>query len=263
MRRAVSAGEDAHLMLSVENLTKYYKTVLAVQDLSFAVAPGEIVGLLGPNGAGKTTVLRSIAGIVQPSGGRIVVNGWDLAQNETAAKQALAFVPEVPNPFDLLTVWEHLEFVARAYGALDGFAPRAEALLHRFDLAEKRDEMVLTLSKGMKQKLAIACGVVHTPMVLLLDEPLIGIDPRGQREVKALLHEARAAGRALVISTHVLATAEELCDRIVIMNRGQKSAEGNVQALHERARMGSDASLEDVFLHLTEERGEDGTAGLA
>lgn len=243
-------------LLAVEHLTKFYKTVRAVHDLSFAVPPASILGLLGPNGAGKTTVLRSIAGIVQPTSGRIEIAGADLATHEIEAKRALGFVPEVPNPYDLLTVWEHLEFIARAYDSLAGFEDRANSLLQRFELSEKRGELVLTLSKGMKQKLTIACAFVHEPEVILLDEPIIGIDPKGQREVKALLHEAKAAGRSILISTHILSTAEELCDRIIILNKGEHLASGTLAELHERAVAGDDESLEDIFLRLTDPVGE-------
>lgn len=237
--------------LAVEHLTKRYRQLLAVDDVSFEVAGGSIVGLLGPNGAGKTTILRSIAGIVQPSGGRIVIAGVDLGRDEVAAKRHLGFVPEVPNPYDLLTVAEHLEFVARAYGRRDT-APVAAELMQRLGLEEKRNELVLTLSKGMRQKLVIACAAVHEPPVMMLDEPIVGIDPRGQREIKALLREFRDAGRAVLISTHLLNTAEELCDRILILNRGRIVAGGTLAEIRERARVG-DETLEDIFLGLTEE----------
>lgn len=240
-------------LLQVAGLTKYYHDFLAVDDLSFGVPAGSIVGLLGPNGAGKTTVLRSIAGIVQPSAGRITIGGHDLAVDDVAAKRALGFVPEVPNPYDLLTVWEHLEFVARVYDRHDGFADRAEALLGRLNLREKRRELVLSLSKGMKQKLTIACALVHDPPLLMLDEPIIGIDPQGQREVKSLLREAREAGHGILISTHLLATAEELCDHVLILNRGRMVAEGTVPEIHARAGSEAGRTLEDLFLDLTAE----------
>ena len=240
-------------LLRVDGLTKYYQELLAVDALSFEVAPGSIVGLLGPNGAGKTTVLRSVAGIVQPSAGSIAIAGHDLATDEVAAKRSLGFVPEVPNPYDLLTVWEHLEFVARVYDKLDGFAERAEALLRRLNLGEKRKELVLSLSKGMKQKLTIACAMVHDPPLLMLDEPIIGIDPKGQREVKALLGEVRAEGRGVLISTHILGTAEELCDHVLILNRGRTVDEGTLAEIHARAGSAEGRTLEDLFLALTDE----------
>jgi ABC-2 type transport system ATP-binding protein len=249
-------------LLTVTNLLKYYKRTLAVDNLSLQVSDGEIVGLLGPNGAGKTTILRCVTGIVQPSGGKIDIDGFDLETNEEEIKRRIAFVPEVPTPYEMLTVWEHLRFTAMAYQTLDNFEERAEMLLTRFDLSEKRNDLVLSLSKGMKQKMAIACAFVHDASVILLDEPLIGIDPRGVHELKNMIAEAKATGKAILISTHMLDTAERLCDRIIIIKRGVIVAEGNLQELHEGAKMGTDASLEDVFLTLTEEAGSIETSPL-
>jgi ABC-2 type transport system ATP-binding protein len=237
-------------MLQIERLTKTYGSLTAVWDLSFTVRPGEIVGLLGPNGAGKTTTLRCVASILQPTSGRISIGGHDLAKETEAAKRALAYVPEVPNPYEMLTVLEHLRFVAAAYGTEDEL-PRAEPLLQRLDLWEKRNDLAASLSKGMRQKLACACAFLHRPQVLCLDEPLIGLDPKGSRELKNLLVEARAEGKAILVSTHMLDTAERLCDRVIIMHRGQVLAEGTVTELHGRSMLGEDATLEDVFLRLT------------
>ena len=241
-------------MLTVTNLTKYYRRTLAVDDVSISVGDGEIVGLLGPNGAGKTTVLRCITGIVQMTDGRVEVDGLDLRTSEEDVKRRVAFVPEVPTPYEMLTVWEHLRFIAMAYQTMDGFEARAETLMRRFELHNRRDDLVLSLSKGMKQKLAIACAFIHDARVFLFDEPLIGIDPRGARELKDMIAVARGEGRSILISTHMLDTAERLCDRIVILQRGRIIAEGTLAALHERASMGDDASLEDVFLSLTTEK---------
>ena len=250
-------------MLIVENLVKAYRETVAVQGLSFVVEGGEIVGLLGPNGAGKTTVLRSICGIVQINEGRIVIAGHDLSTHELDAKRALAFVPEVPNLFEMLTVCEHLQFIALAYGFRENGEERSRALLERFDLQDKARDLVGNLSKGMKQKLAVACAFMHEAQILLLDEPLIGIDPKGGRELKTLLTEARDAGQAILISTHMLDTAERFCDRILILNRGQKVAEGTLAELHQRAQMGDQATLEDVFLTITQEQETDANAGLS
>jgi ABC-2 type transport system ATP-binding protein len=240
-------------MLKVTNLVKCYRKTLALDGVSFEVGDGEIVGLLGPNGAGKTTILRCITGIVQPTEGRIEVDGLDLGLSEEETKRRIAFVPEVPSPYEMLTVREHLRFIAMAYSTTDGFEERAEALMKKFDLIEKRDDLVLSLSKGMKQKLAIACAFIHDARAILLDEPLIGIDPKGVHELKNMISGAREDGNSILISTHMLDTAERLCDRIIILQRGVIVAEGDLAELHERARMGTDASLEDVFLMLTEE----------
>ncbi len=167
-------------MLVIEGLTKYFGELPAVYNLSFQVRPGEIVGLLGPNGAGKTTTLRCIASILQPTHGRIHINGHDLQTRTEDAKRSLAYIPEVPNPYEMLTVMEHVRFVAAAFNA-EAEMVHAEGLLRRMDLWEKRSELAATLSKGMRQKLACVCGFIHRPPVLCLDEPLIGLDPRGAR----------------------------------------------------------------------------------
>jgi ABC-2 type transport system ATP-binding protein len=250
-------------LLIVDGLVKYYRKTLAVDNLSFRVGDGEIVGLLGPNGAGKTTILRCVTGIVQMTEGKVEVDGIDLGAKEEEVKRRIAFVPEVPTPYELLTVREHLRFIAMAYQTMDCFEERSDALMHRFDLYEKRDELVLSLSKGMKQKLAIACAFVHDAKVILLDEPLIGIDPKGARELKDMIAETRDGGGSILISTHMLDTAEHLCDRIIILSHGSVVAEGTLAELHERAKMGKDASLEDVFLTLTEESGAVETTDLS
>lgn len=247
-------------MLAVDQLRKYYRTTLAVDGVSFSVSDGEILGLLGPNGAGKTTILRSIAGIIQPTSGSIAVAGHDLATDEQAAKRSLAFVPETPNPFEMLTVYEHLRFIAMAYDTLEKFDERTDSLLEKFDLDEKRNELVATLSKGMKQKLAVACAFIHEAQVVLFDEPLIGIDPKGARELKNMMLGAKSSGCSILVSTHMLDTAERLCDRILIIDRGKVVAEGTLGELHERAQMGADATLEDMFLKLTEEAAQDESA---
>lgn len=249
-------------MLRVTDLVKYYKKTLAVNSVSFEVADGEIVGLLGPNGAGKTTILRCVTGIVQPTEGSIEIDEINLADDEQEVKRRIAFVPEVPTPYEMLTVWEHVRFIAMAYQTMDSFAERADALLKRFDLYEKRNDLVLSLSKGMKQKLAIACAFIHDARVILLDEPLIGIDPKGVYELKEMISEAKADGKAILISTHMLDTAERLCDRIIILAKGTVIAKGNLEELHSRAQMGVDASLEDLFLTLTQEGKSVDTASL-
>jgi ABC-2 type transport system ATP-binding protein len=249
-------------LLSVRNLTKYYKNTLALDGISFSVADGEIVGLVGPNGAGKTTALRCITGIVQLTSGEIAVDGVSLKSSEQEAKRRLAFVPEVPNPYEMLTVAEHLRFIAMAYNTVNVFEERSEQLLRRFDLYDRRDDIVLSLSKGMKQKLAVVCALVHNAKVFLFDEPLIGIDPKGAHELKEVIVESKLDGNSILISTHMLDTAEKLCDRIIILKRGRIIVEGSLEELHDRARMGEDASLEEVFLTLTEGESGDEASGL-
>jgi len=237
-------------MLRVDGLTKYYGDLAAVDHLTFAVHPGEIVGLLGPNGAGKTTTLRCIASILTPDAGTIEICGHDLAQEPDAAKRALAYIPETPNPYETLTVMEHLRFIAAAFGTEDELV-HAQELLERLDLWEKHRELAATLSKGMRQKLAVACAFIHRPRLFCFDEPLVGIDPKGARVLKDLIVERRADGCGILVSTHMLDTAERLCDRAIIVHRGQVIHHGTVAELHESAQMDVSATLEDVFLRLT------------
>jgi ABC-2 type transport system ATP-binding protein len=242
-------------MLQVERLVKQYKNFRAVDELSFTLNAGEIVGLLGPNGAGKTTALRCIAGILKPTGGYALINGYDVVQDQARAKAGLAFVPEVPSLYELLTVDEHLKFIAMCFNTVHLYEARKEELLRRYMLADKRDSLVATLSKGMRQKLSVACALVHDANVLLFDEPLIGIDPAGARELKEELMRARDNGSAILISTHLLDTAERLCDRVLIMARGRMIAEGTLAQLQESSHL-EGQSLEEVFLALTEESHE-------
>jgi ABC-type multidrug transport system ATPase subunit len=239
-------------MLRVENLVKSFKGFRAVDGVSFRVEAGEIVGLLGPNGAGKTTTLRCITGILKPDAGRIQIGDYDLAAHEQHAKRLLAFIPELPNPYELLTVREHMRLVAMCYDTLHLYEQRADELLQRYDLADKANALAGTLSKGMKQKLAVVCALVHDAKVFLCDEPLMGIDPRGQYTFKAELQRLRDEGCAILVSTHQLDTAERLCDRVIIMHKGRLLTEGTLSELQQRAQM-DHSTLEEVFLRLTEE----------
>jgi len=239
-------------MLEVEGLVKSFKGFRAVDGVSFRVEAGEIVGLLGPNGAGKTTTLRCICGILKPDAGRIIIGGYDLAQHEREAKRLLAFIPETPNPYELLTVREHLKLIAMCYDTVPLYEQRADELLARYELLDKANALAGTLSKGMKQKLAAVCALVHDAKVFLCDEPLMGIDPRGQYTLKAELQRLRDEGCAILVSTHQLDTAERLCDRVIIMHKGQILAEGTLSELQTSAQM-EGSTLEEVFLRLTEE----------
>lgn len=239
-------------MLQVDHLVKDYRHHRAVNDVSFYIPPGQIVGLLGPNGAGKTTCLRCIAGILKPNGGQALINGADIELDPVNAKRGMSFVPELPQLYELLTVQEHLRFVAMCFNTLDEYDRNGDALLARYHLTEKKKELVATLSKGMRQKLAIACAMVHRANVLLFDEPIIGVDPAGVAEIKADMHAAKAAGCSVLVSTHLLDTAEKLCDRVIIMAKGHKVAEGTFDELKQITNM-PNASLEEVFLYLTEE----------
>jgi ABC-2 type transport system ATP-binding protein len=239
-------------MIQVRGLRKVYKTVTAVDDLSFTVNDGEILGLVGPNGAGKTTTLKCICGVALPTEGLILINGVNLATDEQKAKSLLAFVPETPNPYEILTVSEHMKFISMLYSVEDPDS-KIEDLLKEFDLYQRRDDLVNALSKGMKQKLTICCALVHDPEILLLDEPLIGIDPRGARTLKDILIQKAEQGASVIISSHMLYLVEELCEKIVILDDGKKIAEGTLTDIRKKALTASDASLEEAFLKITEE----------
>ena len=236
-------------MIQVDGLTKLYGDLAAVRDLSFRVEPGEVLGLVGPNGAGKTTTLRSLAGIILPSAGRILIAGHDLSEDALAAKRSLAFIADEPHLFEHLTVDEHLQFVARLYGVEDAPA-RADRLLGELELVDRRRSFPNELSRGMKQKLAIACGLLHSPQVLILDEPLTGLDPLGIRRMKATITRRAAEGAAVVLSSHLLHLVEEVCTRVLVLQKGRVVAAGSVaQIVADRPELAG-RSLEDIFVAL-------------
>lgn len=230
--------------LSVHGLAKRFGNTVAIEDLSFDVARGEIVALLGPNGAGKSTTFACLAGLMRPDAGLIAFEGRPLKGDRG---RTVAVIPETPDVYPLLTVWEHLVFVARLCRLDAGWRDRGAALLGRFGMDGERDTVGSALSKGMRQKTLIAATVLAGTPVLLLDEPMIGLDPRGQRELRDVLGELRAAGTALMISTHQLDAAEALSDRAIVLKRGTVVASGTVDELRARGS----GSLEDVFLDIT------------
>ena len=239
-------------MIHVRDYHKTYRETVAVVGLSFDVAPGEILGLVGPNGAGKTTTLRAIAGIIPPTRGQLVVAGSDVVQQPVAAKRAMAYVPDDPKLFDTLTVWEHLEFVAAAY-RVSGFQEKATELIAKLQLEEKRNTVAQELSRGMRQKVAIACAYLHDPIALLFDEPLTGLDPRGIRTMKDSILERARAGAAVIISSHLLSLVEDLCSHILILHLGQRLLFAPIAEVREQfADLGPDATLEEVFFRATE-----------
>ncbi|MFV1957802.1 MAG: ABC transporter ATP-binding protein [Planctomycetota bacterium] len=249
-------------MLEVQGLTKRYGDFTAVEDLTFTAEPGEILGLVGPNGAGKTTTLRVLAGILGPSAGTVTIAGYDLARRPLDAKRALAFVPDTPNPFELVTVFEHLRFTALAYRVVDA-APRIEELLAELDLTEKRDALGGTLSRGMRQKLAFACAFLRRPRVLLLDEPLTGLDPKAIRSVRESVRCRARDGATVLVSSHLLDLVGRLSDRILVLARGRTVAHGTLDEIRARTGSAGDRSLEDVFFAITEgeeEPPDDGSA---
>ncbi len=239
--------------IEVHSLSKSYGDFPAVSDLSFSVKEGEILGLVGPNGAGKTTTLRAIAGIHPPSSGQIRISGFDVSEDGVEAKRRLAFFPDEPRLFDYLSVEEHLQFIGRLYGTRD-FRAGMEPLLTEFDLQDKRKAMPAELSRGMKQKLMIACGFLHQPSVMIFDEPLTGLDPLGIRRMKESIARRAKEGASIILSSHLLHLVEELCDSILVIQNGKSVAYGPIEDLKWRIAQGrSEVSLEEAFLKITSE----------
>jgi ABC-2 type transport system ATP-binding protein len=244
-------------MIQVNNFNKVYRETIAVSDLSFQVAEGQVLGLVGPNGAGKTTTLRAIAGIIPPTRGQLIIAGYDIVVQAVEAKKQFAYIPDEPRLFDTLTVVEHMRFVAAAYGVA-GHEEKGEQLLQTFELTEKRNALGQELSRGMRQKVAICCGYLHEPRAILFDEPLTGLDPRGIRTLKQSIRERALSGTAIMISSHLLSLVEDLCSHLLILDRGRSRFFGPI----EEARiafdgLAADANLEEVFFRAIDKAGGD------
>ena len=241
-------------MIVVEGLHKQYGGFEAVRDMSFHVRPGEVFGFLGPNGAGKTTTMRIIAGLIQPTSGRVIVDGHDLHTDPLAAKAVTSYIPDRPFLYEKLTAFELLELVGGLHRMAHAeIAARGGLLLRRFELHEWADSLVENFSHGMKQRLVFAAALLTEPHLLVVDEPMVGLDPRGARLVKQIMRDQCASGRfSVFLSTHTLDDAQEVCDRIAIVHRGRIAALGTMDELRAQAdQPGSD--LEGIFLRLTEE----------
>jgi ABC-2 type transport system ATP-binding protein len=227
-------------IVETHGLVKRYDGTLAVAGLDLAVDAGEIFGLVGPNGAGKTTTLRMLATLLRPSAGTAEIDGWSVTRNPDEVRRVLGFMPDVFGVYDDMKVWEYLDFFARCYG-LPAAARRRMIgdLLELVDLADRRDDYVQTLSRGMEQRLCLAHALVHDPKVLLLDEPASGLDPRARVELRELLRELRALGKTILISSHILPELEELCTSLAIVDHGQVLAQGRVSDIERRLRFGA------------------------
>jgi len=238
-------------MIEIHDLVKRYGTFTAVDGVSLDVQPGEIHGFLGPNGAGKTTTIRMIAGLLKPTAGRIVVNGHDLATDAEAAKASLGFIPDRPFIYEKLTAGEFLRFHAGLYGIDgNGVGGRVREMLEIFELGRWENELVESFSHGMKQRLVMSAAFLHRPQAVLVDEPMVGLDPRGARLIKGVFRRMSERGVAILMSTHTLEVAQEMCDRISIILKGKIIARGTVDEL--RGLAGDpDQHLTEVFLRLT------------
>ncbi|MBI5443759.1 MAG: ABC transporter ATP-binding protein [Deltaproteobacteria bacterium] len=240
-------------MIEVTSLSKAYGDLTAVANLSFRVGAGEVLGLVGPNGAGKTTTLRCVCGILPPSAGSVRIGGHDLKAEPVAAKRELAFMPDEPNLFPYLTVADHLALTARLW-QVDGAKEKGRVLLDELELAGKENAIPSELSRGMRQKLVVACGLLHDPKALIFDEPLTGIDPGGIRRMKQTIVRRAREGAAVVVSSHLLHLVEEICDRVLILSRGALVLLGTLDEIQAQAGAGG-STLEEIFLRVTEGQG--------
>ncbi|HLB08164.1 MAG TPA: ABC transporter ATP-binding protein [Gemmatimonadaceae bacterium] len=240
-------------MIQLKSLTKKYGTFTAVDAIDLDVPHGQLFGFLGPNGAGKTTTLRMIAGILKPTAGTVHINGIDVAKDPIAAKAVLGYIPDRPFIYEKLTGAEFLRFVAGLYGQ-DGpvIERRMTELLTLFDLIEWRDELVESYSHGMRQKLIISSAFLHKPKVIVVDEPMVGLDPKAARILKDLFREYTKRGHTIMMSTHTLEVAESVCDRVAIIQGGRIRAAGTMDELYQSVGAGA-KGLEELFLRLTGE----------
>jgi ABC-2 type transport system ATP-binding protein len=238
-------------MIELSDLTKRYGRFTAVNGINLTIPRGELYGLLGPNGAGKTTTMRMIAGILQPTSGTVRIAGVDIQADPLVAKSRLGFIPDRPFVYDKLTGAEFLRFVAGLYGqGGKAVERRLDELLELFELAPWKDELTESYSHGMRQKLIISSALVHRPEVIVVDEPMIGLDPKSARLLKDLLREFVSHGGTVLMSTHTLEVAEAMCDRIAIVQSGNIAASGTMDELRQQTSSG-DATLEELFLKLT------------
>lgn len=240
-------------MLKLENVTGGYVNIPVLKQLSFEVKDGELVGLIGLNGAGKSTTINEIIGLLTPYEGKISIDDMTLADDLSAYRKKIGYIPETPSLYEELTLREHIETVAMAYGiTIDEVMKRAKPLLEMFRLLERLDWFPTQFSKGMKQKVMIICAFIVNPSLLIVDEPFLGLDPVAINDLKDLLAEEKAKGTSILMSTHVLDSAEKMCDRFVILHQGQVRAQGTIDDL--RATFGdSQASLNDIYMALTKE----------
>ena len=239
-------------MIAVQNLVKTYGAFKAVDDVSLNVEPGEIHGFLGPNGAGKTTTMRMIAGLLKPTSGRIIVNNHDMEQEPEAAKGSLGFIPDRPFIYDKLTAGEFLTFHAGLYGMTNGqVSGRVDEMLDLFELTQWKNELIESFSHGMKQRLVMSSAFFHRPQAVAVDEPMVGLDPRGARLIKDVFRRMSERGVAILMSTHTLEVAQEMCHRVSIIQKGHIIAQGTVDDVKQIAGGTTDEHLTAVFLKLT------------
>jgi ABC-2 type transport system ATP-binding protein len=241
-------------MIELKNLTKRYGNTLAVNNISLSVAKGEIFGFIGPNGAGKTTTIRMMGGVLAPTGGSIIIDGINMADDPESVKRGIGFIPDRPFLYEKLTGMEFMRFSADLYSVDERiFLEKAQALLKRFAIFDWAHDLIESYSHGMKQRLIISAALLHDPRVIIVDEPMVGLDPAAIKLVKVMLRDLAENGTTIFMSTHTLVVAEDICDRIGIIHKGSLIASGTTGDLKRDAGV-KEADLEEVFLILTEEQ---------
>ena len=241
-------------MIELKNVTKKYGKFKAVDNISFSVKEGEIIGLLGPNGAGKSTTIKHIIGLLEQKKGSITINDLSLKKNTEEYRKQIGFIPETPSLYEELTLREHIEVTAMAYDIpIDIAMQRAEKLLHTFRLENRLEWLPANFSKGMKQKVMILCAFLIEPSLYIIDEPFLGLDPLAINALLELMVEMKNEGSGILMSTHILATAEKYCDRFVVLHNGEIRADGTLKDLQEEFRL-PDSSLDEIYISLTKEQ---------
>lgn len=237
-------------MIIIKNLTKQYGNLTAVSELSLDIPDGECFGFLGPNGAGKTTTIKLLAGLLKPNEGTIEISGYDIQKDPQKVKNIIGYIPDKPFIYEKLSGGEFLDFIAELYKVNGNFArEKREELLNLFAIKDFENELVEGYSHGMRQKLVITAALIHNPKVIIVDEPMVGLDPKGMRQVKEIFKQLTKSGVTIFMSTHTMSVAQEMCHRIGIINKGKLIALGNMGDLQKQAQVSS--GLEDVFLQLT------------
>jgi ABC-2 type transport system ATP-binding protein len=244
-------------MIQIKNLEKRYGAFQALQPLNLHVKKGEVFGFLGPNGAGKTTTIRTLAGVLIPTGGKVLIDGIDIIENPVESKRKVGYIPDRPYLYDKLTAREFLQFIGQLYGlSKTHIKQRGDSLLEENGLIERADELIEAYSHGMKQRLVLSSALLHNPPLLIVDEPMVGLDPHGARQIKNRFREIADSGRTVFLSTHSLDVAQEVCDRVGILFRGKLVA---LETVDELLRKQDSGDLEEVFLKITEEQMEQST----
>jgi len=252
MKEAILSGASRNPMIQLSGVSKRYGSHTAVADLDLCVPAGEVFGFIGPNGAGKTTTIKMLGGILAPTRGHVEIAGFDMARQPVEAKRRIGFIPDRPYLYEKLTAKEFMRFTADVYRLREAvFMDRAMPLLEQFALGDWADELIESFSHGMKQRLIMCAALLHDPEVIVVDEPMVGLDPVAIRMVKSLFRDLAGRGVAVFMSTHTLAVAQDICDRIGIIHRGRLIAEGTVDDLQRVAGVAA-ADLEAVFLNLTQ-----------